>query len=244
MGGVHWRAWHVLSRRKKEGGLGFRDFNIMNLAYLGKQTWRLQQQPNALWAQILRGMYFPSGDFFHAKKGSRPSWAWSSLLEGREFLKTNGRWSIASGKEVDFWTNNWLATGSCLGLFFTGMDAKVGDFLSPGSRAWDLNKLNQHLPSQVIQGVLQTSVQLEGEADTFYWPHERSGRSGSLARRGWGRLPICFKSTSRPCEATDLLQKHVVAGQGDKFGRDWAKVDLGIERRHCAMVGKTADLLA
>ncbi|KAJ1387405.1 hypothetical protein SESBI_40011, partial [Sesbania bispinosa] len=43
---------------------------------------------------------------------------------------------------------------------------------------------------------------------------------------------------SRPCEATDLLRKHVVAGQGGKSGHDWAKVDLGIERRHCAMAGQ------
>ncbi|KAJ1376996.1 Ribonuclease H-like superfamily [Sesbania bispinosa] len=43
------------------------------------------------------------GDFMNAKKGSRPSWTWSSLLEGRDFIKSQGRWLIASGRGSRKW---------------------------------------------------------------------------------------------------------------------------------------------
>ena len=36
--GIHWRSWQVLSRSKRNGGLGFRDFSYMNLAFLAKQA--------------------------------------------------------------------------------------------------------------------------------------------------------------------------------------------------------------
>ena len=32
--GIHWKKWEFLTRSKRDGGLGFRDFNHMNLASL------------------------------------------------------------------------------------------------------------------------------------------------------------------------------------------------------------------
>ena len=34
--GIHWRSWDLISKSKRDGGLGFRDFNTMNLALFAK----------------------------------------------------------------------------------------------------------------------------------------------------------------------------------------------------------------
>ena len=40
--------------------MGFKDLYLMNLALLTKQAWRLLQNLEALWAQIMRAKYFPN----------------------------------------------------------------------------------------------------------------------------------------------------------------------------------------
>ncbi|XP_072054209.1 uncharacterized mitochondrial protein AtMg00310-like [Arachis hypogaea] len=71
--GVHWRSWTKISVSKEEGGLGFRDMQSQNLAYLAKQAWRVTRNPNAIWVKILKGIYFPETYFWEAKEGKGAS---------------------------------------------------------------------------------------------------------------------------------------------------------------------------
>jgi len=63
----------TLKTGKDEGGLGFKELRNFNRAMLGKQAWRLSKTPSALWSRILKGIYFPNGDLWKARKGQRPS---------------------------------------------------------------------------------------------------------------------------------------------------------------------------
>ena len=42
---------------------------MFNIALLAKQSWRLMIEPEALWARVLKGVYFHDKDFIEAKKG-------------------------------------------------------------------------------------------------------------------------------------------------------------------------------
>ncbi|KAG5553929.1 hypothetical protein RHGRI_011706 [Rhododendron griersonianum] len=69
----------------------------MNEALLARQGWRLLMNPQSYWAKIMKGLYFPNSSFLEAKKGHRASWAWMSLLHGRELLAKGLRWQVQSG---------------------------------------------------------------------------------------------------------------------------------------------------
>lgn len=73
------------------GDMGFRDmvdFNTM----LMKMAWRLQDERDAIWAKVMKRLYFPRCKFMDAKKGARHSWAGASILFGRDVMKANDAW--------------------------------------------------------------------------------------------------------------------------------------------------------
>ena len=61
---------------KYEGGVGFRDIELSNLALLARQTWRILQTPETLSTNFLKARYFTTTDFLEASLGSQPSQIW------------------------------------------------------------------------------------------------------------------------------------------------------------------------
>lgn len=43
--------------------MNFRDFSGLNSALMAKQVYKLIRYPNALWARILKAIYFPNSAF-------------------------------------------------------------------------------------------------------------------------------------------------------------------------------------
>ncbi|KAJ1408699.1 Reverse transcriptase zinc-binding domain [Sesbania bispinosa] len=70
--------------------------------------------------------------------------------------------------------------------------------LRPGSRAWDIEKIQDLLPAEFAQKVIQTPICWEGDDDLFYWPHERSGVYSVRSA-----YHVC-KSDREQCQAPDV----------------------------------------
>ncbi|XP_027150120.1 uncharacterized protein LOC113750327 [Coffea eugenioides] len=56
---IHWVAWEKMTKEKKKGGLGFKDFQSFNRVLLAKQIWRIIRNPNLLSSKVLKAKYFP-----------------------------------------------------------------------------------------------------------------------------------------------------------------------------------------
>ncbi|GLT26822.1 hypothetical protein SLA2020_018640 [Shorea laevis] len=77
---------------------------------LAKQAWRLMQNPQSLWVRVLKSLYFKETSFLSARKGSHPSWAWTSILKGREILHLGSRWNVGDGREILIYEDAWVPT--------------------------------------------------------------------------------------------------------------------------------------
>ena len=100
---VAWVSWKKLCRPKAEGGMGFKDLKVFNLALLAKQGWRLQQNPNSLAHRIMKAKYFSSTSFLEAHLGKKPSYIWRSIMAARNIINEGAWWVVGNGKSIETW---------------------------------------------------------------------------------------------------------------------------------------------
>lgn len=105
---ISWVAWQRLCKRKDEGGLGFHDISGFNQSLLTKQAWRILQQPNSLVSQVLKSKYWRNGSFMDCGLGTRPSFAWRSILHGRDLIAQGMVMKLGDGRTTKVWTDNWI----------------------------------------------------------------------------------------------------------------------------------------
>uniref|UniRef100_A0A803Q5E4 Reverse transcriptase zinc-binding domain-containing protein n=1 Tax=Cannabis sativa TaxID=3483 RepID=A0A803Q5E4_CANSA len=101
-------SWKRLCRHKHEGGISFRDLRDYNLAFLGKQGWRLLTNESSLVSRIYKARYYPNGSFFSATLGHNPSFIWRSLLEAKDLVLSGARRYIGGGNSVSILFDPWL----------------------------------------------------------------------------------------------------------------------------------------
>lgn len=75
-----------MTKSKLVGGMGFGDFSMFNDSLLPKQTWRLLKNPDSLLSEVLKVKYFPNCSIFYAKDSRSASFAWWSILKGRDVI--------------------------------------------------------------------------------------------------------------------------------------------------------------
>lgn len=146
---IHWVSQATLGLPKENGGIGFRHFMHFNDALLAKQCWRLIHKPDSLWAQVLKARYFLHCSFFfflYAKRVGRASWAWSSLLMGRDILLQGTHWQVMSEMEIRVWHDRWLPSISVGHPLPTGpvtlsRNTKVASLINQQSGDWDIHFL-------------------------------------------------------------------------------------------------------
>lgn len=171
--GIHWTKWSQLKKTKMQGGMGFRDLNAMNIALVAKQVWRVQNNPDALWAKVLKSLYFTNSSIWDAKKGRKASWGWVSMLKGRDFINKHKAWHIKDGSKVRVCGDRWLHCGDRIWMHDNIIqDSVVSVLLTEESagEGWDLSKLDHFLPRDVARKVLATPIYSHLSEDTAYWP--------------------------------------------------------------------------
>lgn len=174
--GVHWASWDHATQSKFSGGLGFRDFKAFNVAMLAKQGWRLTINPNTFWGSIMKGLYYPNSNFLQAAKGNRPSWAWSSLLQGREILLKGIRWQVANGSKILFWNDNWLPSSQDFKVHTARAPdcplVYVQDFIDQRSKTWKEADISRWVSQEEANEILSIPISHNGKVDFLVWHYE------------------------------------------------------------------------
>lgn len=175
--GLHWRRWSDLTLPKCHGGMGFRDIKLFNIAMLGKQGWRLLTNQSSLCARVLKGKYFPNGDFMTARNKRNSSHTWRSILAGRKALQIGLIRRIGDGRSTNIWSDRWI-TGAVGGKPICrkegAMANLVNELIEPEGGRWNQQALEQNLIHFDAQAVQRISLGRPQE-DFWAWESERHG---------------------------------------------------------------------
>ncbi|XP_016206345.1 uncharacterized protein LOC107646692 [Arachis ipaensis] len=172
---IHWKGWSNLTKCKLNGGLGFKDVECQNIAHLAKQAWRLLKEEDAIWAKTLKAIYYPNCSLWDAEEGRNASWIWKSLLEGRDFLRRRGRWSVGSGTEIDIWKDNWVMGMNKLGRHGEGQPRRVSELIKEGE-GWDANRIQELFSENIADLIKRIPISLINKKDHFVWPDRLDGQ--------------------------------------------------------------------
>ncbi|XP_010513742.1 PREDICTED: uncharacterized protein LOC104789794 [Camelina sativa] len=146
---MHWVSWEKMCKSKDQGGLGFRDIGRFNQALLAKQAWRLLDAPSSLLARVYKARYFPSISFMEANLGPRPSYAWRSILFGRELLEKGLMKSIGDGLDTNVWLDKWvfdeLPRRPCNKEQMINLNLRVSELIT-NQGDWNLQALQELFP--------------------------------------------------------------------------------------------------
>jgi len=125
---------------KEDGGLGFRDLHLFNMAMLARQAWRLLTSPDTLCGQVLKAKYFPNTTILQCTAREGISYSWRSILQGLQLLKQGLIWRIGNGNNTNIWADPWIPRG-CIRKPITprgsSLLTKVSELIDPSTGDWD-----------------------------------------------------------------------------------------------------------
>jgi len=166
-----------LTLPKEEGGLGFRDLHVFNMAMLAKQCWRLLMKPDSLCAQILRARYYPAGDVLKASANRCMSYSWRSMLAGLEVIKQGLIWRVGDGTSIDIWADEWLPREHLRRPYTprrASLLSRVNDLMDPVTGTWDAELVRDTFWDDDAELILSLPVH-EGMDDILAWHYNKNG---------------------------------------------------------------------
>jgi hypothetical protein len=174
---------------------------MFNLVMLGKQGWRLINNPDSLCARVLKGHYYHDSDFLAATRRKHASQTWREILAGRDVLQKGLVRRIGDGQTTNIWHDRWIPNhfdGTPLVVPDDPQLTTVSELITP-SGAWNEGVIKHTFADIDAHAILSTPIR-----GTGHWSrHLEVG-----ARETW--LLLC------PIGIQDHLQRTVAAGRARK----------------------------
>jgi hypothetical protein len=179
----HMVDWATVCKPKELGGLGILNTRIMNIALMLKWIWKLYQNAEGLWVDLLRAKYLGDNDIFGPGIPKKGSQFWNALQKLKWYFKLGAKHQVRSGRRTYFWLDWWSGRsplrdrypnlfGCCSLPFLTVHSARDGE-------GWRIHFRRQFSMVELVEWDNLTR-EIEGfapseEEDGVSWSLEASG---------------------------------------------------------------------
>lgn len=177
---IHWLSWEKLCLPKADGGMGFKNLECFNHALLAKQAWRFIHFEECLMTKVLTAKYLGADTFVHVQQSKNVSYAWKSLLYGRDLLMKGLKRSVGNGRSLKVWTKPWLedADGVCRRPLRRqrcfDLNLMVSDLIDNRRRKWNTRRLADIIVPDDVR-IIERNQPAVSEQDSWVWRYQQSG---------------------------------------------------------------------
>ncbi|WCJ40291.1 DNAse I-like superfamily protein [Euphorbia peplus] len=165
------------------GGLGMRNSQTMNCAFISKLGFNFIAQPDLFWVRILTAKYKTEIIPDPTKASlANSSVLWKAMSRNKSNLHIGIKWSVGDGKKSRFWTDNWVGDLGPLYLLAFGpipenlIHLRVTDMVD-NTGMWKWDSFKHLLPNSclfLIAAALPCPI--TPHTDQVFWMGSSSGK--------------------------------------------------------------------
>ncbi|XP_019431608.1 PREDICTED: uncharacterized protein LOC109338759 [Lupinus angustifolius] len=165
-------AWNQVCSSTSFGRLGLKSIKLMNKSALLKLAWDMLSSQQE-WASFYR-------ERFCCNRIVPPryhkSFIWPGIKDNWSMVVMNSRWLVGDGRNINFWTDNWLGETLVDALhipthLYTSLKAKVADFISGFNWVIPLSLLLRF--PEIISKT--KDIPIANSRDRFIWQNSSDG---------------------------------------------------------------------
>ncbi|XP_071700079.1 uncharacterized protein [Rutidosis leptorrhynchoides] len=193
---MHWVNWEQTLASYDKGGLEVGSLWAFNYGLMFKWIWRYKNDPNSLWAELIRAVYGPNGGLDGTP--IRCKGTWYNIVNSFVKIKNKGmlpanvlRPKVGNGLSISFWNDDWLGNGPLRDRFIrlyhldSNQNCTLADRVDVNGWKWewkrDISSRNMVLLESLVTEM--GSIALTNEADGWKWVlYDEENFSGSGTR--------------------------------------------------------------
>ena len=130
------------------------------------------QHPNCLMSRILRARYFPDGNILTATLKRKASYAWRSILHGRDLITKGLTFIVGDGSTTNMWTDPWIPDHPprpprpcSKGI----QDEKANTYFNAMGSDWNEERLRQFVVPEDVDRILALKISSKAVNDLVGW---------------------------------------------------------------------------
>ena len=154
---------------------------------------RLLHEPDSLFYKVFKAKYFLNSSVMEAKIPSSASYAWKSIIKGREVISRGAVWRIGRGDFIWVWGDNQLPgtdTNSVLSPCWYGAgNFTVSLFIDQVNCRWREDLLDYYLMDFEAAKVKAIPLPKTQQQDILTWPHNPTSEYKFLQKEFQNQQP-------------------------------------------------------
>ena len=152
---------------------------MFNDSLLAKQAWRLLHNKTSLFYKAFKAHFFPNSSLMEAVDSRMGSYAWKSILKGRDIIQRGGIMKGWKWRKINIWQQRWLPRKHPMFLPTCPLESFenhiIDSLIDPSTRRWNEEMVDGLFVEEDAKLIKKIPLSRHVTEDTLYWPYSTSG---------------------------------------------------------------------